>query len=156
MMGKSKHQPLLQTGLRMRPAFIVGLAAIVAFGAAVLPISRRPTSSQWTPYSTTVLAAHQANGKPTAVLYYARWALSADPKGGLCTTAVSRSLSDAGFVMLDADLTDSGVEDFAEFRKQGFDAVPVLVLYPTAGPRLAFDGGTPESEIVSTIERLSQ
>ncbi len=57
---------------------------------------------------------------------------------------------------MEADLTNSSIESFSELKEQGFTSIPVLVLYPTAGPRVGFDGGTPESEIVSAVVRPSR
>lgn len=156
MMGEAQLRPKRQVALNKRRAFVVGLAAIVALAAVFVATFRRPTSIEWIPYSTAAIADNNAEGKSSAVLFYARWTLSADPKGGLVTPTVSRSLADAGFVTMEADLTNSRVGIFRALKKQGFAAVPVLVLYPTVGPRVGFDGGTPESEIVSTVERLSR
>ena len=82
--------------------------------------------------------------------------MSADPKAGLVTPAVSKSLVDAGFVTLEADLTNSIVDSFDDHRKQDFTTLPILVLYPIGGPAVGINGGTPESEIVSTVEQLAQ
>ncbi|GAA5511284.1 hypothetical protein Rcae01_06802 [Novipirellula caenicola] len=57
---------------------------------------------------------------------------------------------------MEADLTNSGSRDFDKLNEQGFTSIPVLVLYPIAGPRLGFDGGTPELEVVSAVARSSQ
>lgn len=151
-MGESQHRPKRQAPLNVKVGFVVGLIAIVALAAALVATMRRPKLTEW----AAAVAKNKAEGKSSAVLYYARWTLSADPKGGLLTPTVSRSLANAGFVTMEADLTDSSPDGIRELTKQGFAAVPILVLYPISGSRVAFDGGAAESEIVSTVERLSR
>ena len=108
------------------------------------------------PYSSESVAENAANGQRTAVLYFARWAISADPKGTLLTPAISRSLADSRFVFMTADLTDFPGDTFRELKKQGFVALPVLVLYPVTGPVVGFVSETPESQIVAAIERMGR
>ena len=155
-MDEFQHRPNREVKLNARRAFIALFVAAVTLAAAFLLTSRRPRSIEWIPYSAAAVAESKAEGRSSAVLYYARWTLSADPKGGLVTPAVSKSLADAGFVTMEADLTDYNVERFDELKRQGFTTIPILILYPTAGPRIAIDGGTPESEIVSTVERFGR
>jgi thiol:disulfide interchange protein len=155
-MDESQHQPKRQVALNARRSFVAGLVAVVALTVVIILTSHRPKSIEWIPYSAAAVAENTSEGKSLAVLFYSRWTLSADPKGGLVTPTVSQSLTDAGFVTMDADLSDSTAESFDELSKQGFASLPVLVLYPNAGPRVGFDGGTPELEIVSTVERLSR
>ncbi|ELP35637.1 hypothetical protein RBSWK_00347 [Rhodopirellula baltica SWK14] len=94
--------------------------------------------------------------KPVAVLYFANWALSADPKGGLSAPVISHSLVDAGFVLMSADLTDSDANDFEELKRLGFKSVPALVLYPRTGLPVGFSGGASVSSIVDAIEEFGR
>jgi len=142
--------------LNTKKALVTGVAATAALVAVFVTTSREPESIKWIPYTTAAVAGNKLDGKSSAVLFYARWTLSADPKGGLATPAIHQSLVDAGFVTMEADLTNSSIEDFRELKEQGFTSIPVLVLYPTAGPRVSFNGGTPESEIVSAVVRPSR
>jgi thiol:disulfide interchange protein len=155
-MDESQHPPNREASLNARQAFVPVLVAATMLAAVFLLAPRRPRLTEWIPYSAASVAENKSEGKSSAVLYYARWTLSADPKGGLVSPAISQSLTGAGFVTMEADLTDYTAGSFDELKKQGFISIPVLVLYPTVGPRIAFDGGTPESEIISTVERLGR
>ncbi|EMI25258.1 thiol-disulfide interchange protein dsbD [Rhodopirellula europaea SH398] len=55
-----------------------------------------------------------------------------------------------------ADLTHSDSSDFDELRHLGFNSVPMLILYPQTGPPVGFDGGTPESNVVATVELIGR
>lgn len=127
--------------------FLAGLFALTSF---------RIKTADWIPYSRSALAENASNGKPTAVLYFARWTVSADPNGMLNTTSISQSLADSNFALMAADLTDFPVDTLREFKDLGFVAVPVLVLYPTDGPPVGFASGTPETQIVAAIERIAR
>ena len=139
--------------MNTKRAFVTGSAVTVVLAVAFVTTSREPKFIEWIPYTTAAVAENKSEGISSAVLFYARWTLSADPKGGLATPAICQSLADAGFATMEADLTNSSIESFRELKEQGFTSIPVLVLYPTAGPRVGFDGGTPESEIVSAVAR---
>lgn len=155
-MSEPPHQARRQGALNTRKAF-VGLAAIVTFATVVfVAASRRPKSTEWFPYSPAAFKEKISEGKSLAVLFYAKWTLSADPKGRLGSPTVLQSLADAGFVAMSADFTDGNEDGFRELKKQGFTVLPVLVLYPNSGPRLGLDSHASESEIVSTIKRIGR
>lgn len=139
--------------LNIKRVFLAGLAVVVVLVATFITNSREAESIEWIPYTTVAVAENKADGKSSAVLFYARWALSADPRGGLATPAIHQALVNAGYIAMEADLTDASMGSFRELQKHGFNSVPVLVLYPAAGACIGFDGGTPESEIVSAVAR---
>ncbi|MCC9655234.1 hypothetical protein, partial [Rhodopirellula halodulae] len=168
---RSSHTPLLRgaqsiafirlsanTSFRIgsKRAIVAAVTAAVALFATFVTTSRKSEAIKWIPYTSAAVAENELKGRPSAVLFYARWALSMDPKGGLATPAIHQCLADAGYVSMEADLTNSGSRDFDKLNEQGFRSIPILVLYPIAGPRLVFDGGTPESEIVAALTRPSQ
>jgi len=118
----------------------------------------RPVQINWIPYSRYELSARIKRGQPTAVLYFARWAIAADPKGGLISDGVARSLAVTQLPIMSADLTKGGHDSFDFLRADGIAAFPVLVLYP-GSPREApvvFKPLDAEAEIVSDILRLGK
>ncbi|WP_037244163.1 thioredoxin domain-containing protein [Rhodopirellula baltica] len=120
------------------------------------PATRDAESKQWSVYSRAAFERTELEEKPVAVLYFANWALSADPKGGLSAPVISHSLVDAGFVLMSADLTDSDANDFEELKRLGFKSVPALVLYPRTGLPVGFSGGASVSSIVDAIEEFGR
>lgn len=146
-------------GRRAWGCAMLALGILAAFLVALFrydKASTHPQVTEWRVYSADAIAKNNCLGKQSAVLFYARWALSADPKGGLFSTAIDRALSDADYVAMSADLTDSSVEDFDALKEQGFESIPVLVLYPRNGQPIGFEGGTPESQIIGAIEKLGR
>jgi hypothetical protein len=154
-MSATPHQARRQGKLNTRKALVV-LAAIFTIATVVVATARRPKSIGWFPYSPAAFEEQTLEGNSVAVLYYARWTMSADPKGGMDTPTVLRTLADAGFVAMSADLTDGKDDGLLELKKQGFTALPILILYPNTGHRLGLSSGIPESEIVSTIRRIGR
>ncbi len=120
------------------------------------PATRDAEAMQWSVYSRAAFERTELEEKPVAVLYFANWALSADPKGGLSAPVISHSLVDAGFVLMSADLTDSDANDFEESKRLGFKSVPALVLYPRAGLPVGFCGGASAASIVDAIEEFGR
>lgn len=140
----------------MRWRCLLGFVSLlVVFGSV---IRSGPEPIGWVPYSSELIARHAADGKPTAVLYFARWTLSADPKGGLLTPAVTRELADAGYTIMLADLTDPPGQTFGKLSSQGITALPVLFLYDPvdSGAPASFEGGTAESEIIAHLQRIGR
>lgn len=138
-------------------SIVAASLVLVALGcetAQNAPTDTPPLDS--VPYSFDALAENAANGTPTAVLYFARWTISADPKGLLNTPAISQALADSPFVFMTADLTGDPVNTFQILKGHGFVALPILILYPIDGPLVGFTSESPESQIVATIERLGR
>lgn len=140
-------------------AAVITTGGLLATGSILFwcnqePATRDAVSMPWSVYSKAAFDRTELEGKPVAVLYFANWALSADPKGGLSNPGISQALADAGFVLMTADLTHSDANDFDELRHLGFNSVPMLILYPQTGPPVGFDGGTPESNVVAAVELI--
>ncbi|CAD78078.1 similar to thiol-disulfide interchange protein dsbD [Rhodopirellula baltica SH 1] len=140
---------------------VVMIGGLLALGSMLFwcnhePATRDAEAMQWSVYSRAAFERTELEEKPVSVLYFANWALSADPKGGLSAPVISHSLVDAGFVLMSADLTDSDVHDFDELKRLGFKSVPVLVLYPRTGMPVGFCGGASVSSIVHAIEEFGR
>ena len=145
-----------QTGKRPKAVLTVVLAVIVSISLVLLFLSRQSTSIDWLPYSSTAIAENASHGRPTVVLYIARWTMSADSQGALATPNITRALSDSRFAAMSADVTDSSDERLQHLNKEGIDSLPVLVLYAVDGAKLEFDSEASEAEIVAAINRLGR
>jgi thiol:disulfide interchange protein len=139
-----------QTSWRTNAAFF----AVLVLAALIVVASWRTSPVEWTPYSAPALAENLSNGHPTAVLYFARWSLSSDPKGRLDAPDIARALAASRIVAMTADLTDATDGTFQKLLKDGFVAMPVLVIYLTDGSSVGFPAGIPETQIVDAIQQL--
>ncbi|TWU37949.1 hypothetical protein Q31b_47380 [Novipirellula aureliae] len=112
----------------------------------------------WIPYSHDELLLRNESGEATAVLYFANHMASADPKGGLISQEVTRSLATTKLPIMSADLTSGQSGVWRLVKEDGVDAMPVLVLYSgeSGETPVVFRPLDPKSAIVSAIERMAR
>ena len=133
-------------GRRWLPGAVVviglGLAAVLGFGAAMRPAAQAAASLQpaagidWQPWSSVVVDAQRAAGRPVFVDFTAAWCISCqvNKRVALDTAAVSARFAQLGVVPLKADWTryDPAItQALAGFGRSG---VPLYVYYPPGAP----------------------